>query len=102
MSDRLAFLEKNAGFRRIDLHWCLTIEPSQVKAFERNPQENAYDTFAHARGLGEDRNASSRHISAVLSGLRLLEKNETFQFFSYLFNLEEWADAGPTPQRYRR
>ncbi len=27
--DRLAFLEKTAGFRRIDLHWCLTLEPSQ-------------------------------------------------------------------------
>src|ERR1700761_9646247 len=26
-SDRIAFLEQTAGFRRIDLHWCLTIEP---------------------------------------------------------------------------
>ena len=42
--DRLAFLEKTAGFRRIDLHWCLTLEPSKVKAFERKPQENAADT----------------------------------------------------------
>src|SRR6202042_3181005 len=25
-------------------------------------------------------------------GLRLLDKTETFQFFSYLFNLEEWAE----------
>ena len=33
--DRLAFLEKTAGFRRIDLHWCLTLEPSKVKAFEQ-------------------------------------------------------------------
>ena len=30
-------------------------------------------------------------ISAVRLGLRLLDKNEAFQFFSYLFNLEEWA-----------
>ena len=28
------FLEKTAGFRRIDLHWCLTIEPSQLTGFE--------------------------------------------------------------------
>ncbi len=26
-------------------------------------------------------------------GLRLLEKNAVYQFFSYLFNLEEWASA---------
>src|SRR5271170_5493341 len=31
--DRVAFLEKTAAFRRIDLHWCLTLEPSKMKAF---------------------------------------------------------------------
>src|SRR5579871_3980754 len=31
---RLEFLRKTAGFRRIDLHWCLTIEPSRANAFE--------------------------------------------------------------------
>src|ERR1700722_9890320 len=40
-SDRLNFLNQTAGFRRIDLHWCLTLEPSKAKAFERKPQENA-------------------------------------------------------------
>src|SRR6202453_1745917 len=39
-SDRLAHLDKTAGFRRIDLHWCLTLEPSKVKAFECKPKEN--------------------------------------------------------------
>ena len=43
-SDRLAFLNKNAGFRRIDLHWCLTLEPSEVRAFERKPKDNAIET----------------------------------------------------------
>src|SRR6202012_3632494 len=33
VTDRLEFLEKTAGFRRIDLHWCLTLEPSKVKDF---------------------------------------------------------------------
>src|SRR5690242_11000917 len=28
--DRLRFLDRNAGFRRIDLHWCLTLEPSKA------------------------------------------------------------------------
>jgi type IV secretion system protein VirB4 len=27
-------------------------------------------------------------------GLRLLDKQCTFQFFSYLFNLEDWAEWG--------
>jgi type IV secretion system protein VirB4 len=30
------------------------------------------------------------HLGSSL-GLKLLGKNDTFQFFSYLFNLEEWA-----------
>ena len=30
------------------------------------------------------------HLGSSL-GLRLLGKNEVFQFFSYLFNLEEWV-----------
>ena len=34
-SDRLNFLNQTAAFRRIDLHWCLTLEPSKAKAFER-------------------------------------------------------------------
>ena len=43
-SDRLAHLDKTASFRRIDLHWCLTLEPSQAKAFQRKPDENVADT----------------------------------------------------------
>src|ERR1700677_2544760 len=43
-SDRLAHLAKTAGFRRIDLHWCLTLEPSKAKAPRRKPPENAIDT----------------------------------------------------------
>ena len=43
-SDRLDFLRQNAAFRRIDLHWCLTLGPSKAKAFERKPQENANHT----------------------------------------------------------
>ncbi|MBW4039094.1 MAG: type VI secretion protein [Acidobacteria bacterium] len=90
VDDRLAFLEKTAGFRRIDLNWCLTLEPSKLKAFERKPQENAGDT---SRMLAELRKAATileGHLGSLL-GLRPLDKNSTFQFFSYLFNLEEWA-----------
>src|ERR1700730_10310584 len=42
--DRLAFLERTAGFGRIDLHWCLTLEPTNTQAFQRRPQENVADT----------------------------------------------------------
>ncbi len=63
--DRLGFLEQTAGFRRIDLHWCLTIEPSKVKAFEQKPKENAADTsrmLAEPPEDGHDSRRSSRQI----------------------------------------
>jgi type IV secretion system protein VirB4 len=90
-SDRLNFLNQTAAFRRIDLHWCLTLEPSQAKAFERKPQENAIDTSRMLSGLEKTATILQSHLGSSL-GLRLLGKTETFQFFSYLFNLEEWAE----------
>jgi type IV secretion system protein VirB4 len=90
-SDRLTFLEKTAGFRRIDLHWCLTLGPSKVKAFERKPQENAADTSRILADLEKTATILQSHLGNAI-GLRLLGKAETFQFFSYLFNLEEWAE----------
>ena len=57
-TDRLDFLEKTAGFRRIDLHWCLTLEPSKVKAFERKPQENAARYLADVGRPAKDRDDS--------------------------------------------
>ncbi len=89
-SDRLAFLNQNAGFRRIDLHWCLTLEPSKVNAFERKPQENDADTSRMLADLQKTATILEGHLGNSL-GLRLLDKNAVFQFFSYLFNLEEWA-----------
>jgi type IV secretion system protein VirB4 len=88
--DRLAFLDRTAGFRRIDLHWCLTLEPSKPKAFEREPQENAADTSRMLADLQKTATILESHLGSTL-GLRLLDKNGVFQFFSYLFNLAEWA-----------
>lgn len=90
-SDRLDFLNKTAAFRRIDLHWCLTLEPSQTKAFECKPQENAIDTSRMLTDLEKTSTILQSHLGSSL-GLRLLDKADTFQFFSYLFNLEEWAE----------
>jgi type IV secretion system protein VirB4 len=88
--DRLTFLEKRAGFRRIDLHWCLTLEPSKVKAFERKPQENTADTSRMLADLQKTATILEGHLGGSL-GLRLLDKNGAFRFFSYIFNLEAWS-----------
>ena len=90
VTERLTHLEKTAAFRRIDLHWCLTLEPSQVKAFEQKPQENAVDTSRMLAELEKTATILQSHLGSAL-GLRLLDKADAFQFFSYLFNLEEWA-----------
>src|SRR5665213_658990 len=90
VDDRLGFLEATAGFRRIDLHWCLTLEPSKLKVFERKPQENVTDTSRMLAELQKTATILEGHLGGLL-GLRPLDKNNTFQFFSYLFNLEEWA-----------
>ena len=91
--DRLEFLEQTAGFRRIDLHWCLTLEPSKASAFERRPQEHAAAT---SRILGELQKTAALLAGNLGStiGLRLLKKQSVFHFFSYLFNLEDWAEWG--------
>jgi len=90
VDDRLDFLEERAGFRRIDLHWCLTLEASKLRPFERKPQENASDTSRMLAELQKSATILEGHLGSLL-GLRLLNKSEAFQFFSYLFNLEEWA-----------
>ena len=90
VDDRLTFLEKTATFRRIDLHWCLTLEPSKAKAFEREPHENTADTSRMLAELQKTATILESQLGSAL-GLRLLPKNDVFQFFSYLFNLEDWA-----------
>ena len=89
-SDRLTHLDKTAAFRRIDLHWCLTLEPSQAKAFQRKPDENAADTSRMLSDLEKTATLLEGHLGSSL-GLKLQGKTEAFQFFSYLFNLEEWS-----------
>jgi type IV secretion system protein VirB4 len=94
VDDRLAFLDKSAGFRRIDLHWCLTLEPPKAAALSRKPKEHGTDTTRILVDLEKTATLLEGHLSGSL-GLKLLDKNAIFQFFSYLFNLEEWA-AGYT------
>jgi len=89
--DRLSFLEKTAGFRRVDLHWCVTIEPPKLKAFQQKPTENDYETSRMLAELEKTAALLAGHLETVVS-LRRLSKNEAFQFFSYLFNLKDWAE----------
>jgi type IV secretion system protein VirB4 len=90
VGDRLTFLNKTAGFRRIDLHWCLTLEPPKAEALSRKPKQQAADTSRMLAELEKASTILSSHLGSSI-GLRLLDKTDTFQFFSYLFNLEEWA-----------
>jgi type IV secretion system protein VirB4 len=94
--DRLAFLEETAGFRRIDLHWCLILEPSQAKAFELKPKENDAATSRMLADIEKTATILEGHLGGLLS-LRRLDKDGVFRFFSYLFNLEEWAAADQLP-----
>jgi type IV secretion system protein VirB4 len=91
--DRLSHLEKTAGFRRIDLHWCLTIEPPNIRAFEQKPKEHTASTSRMLADLEKTATILVGHLGASF-GLRLLDKDATFHFFSYVFNLQEWAAAG--------
>ena len=90
VDDRLAFLEKTAGFRRIDLHWCLTLEPPKAAGFALRPKEHTVDTSRMLGNLEKTATLLESHLGGSL-GLKLLDKNAAYQFFSYLFNLEEWA-----------
>ncbi|HWT66685.1 MAG TPA: hypothetical protein VN151_11275 [Terracidiphilus sp.] len=94
VDNRLSFLDKTAGFRRIDLHWCLTLEPPRAAAFARKPTEHAADTTQMLVDLEKTATLLEGHLSVSI-GLKLLEKNAVYQFFSYLFTLEEWHHGTP-------
>ena len=89
-SDRLRHLEQNGAFRRIDLHWCLTIEPSNAKALQQKPKANAQDTSRMLAVLEKSAALLEGHLRSSV-GLLLLDKGQAFKFFSYLFNLTDWA-----------
>jgi type IV secretion system protein VirB4 len=90
VKDRLQFLEENAGFRRIDLYWALTIEPDKAIPFSQRPKEHRSEADRQLFQL--EKAATILEAQLIYSvGLKLLSKGEAFQFFSYLFNLDEWA-----------
>jgi hypothetical protein len=90
VSDRLMFLNQTARFRHIDLHWCLTIEPDTGNPLGRKPKEQRIATDRQLYDLEKAATILESHMSDSI-GLKLLDKDQAFQFFSYLCNLEEWA-----------
>jgi type IV secretion system protein VirB4 len=91
VNDRLSFLNENAGFRRIDLFWCLTVEPSQTNPLDKKPKDAEADNIRRLAMLRKTASILETQISSSI-GFRVLNKDEAFPFFSYLFNLEPWAD----------
>ena len=90
VKDRLQFLGEEAAFRRIDLYWALTVEPEQANLFSEKPKEHRKNTDRQLFQL--EKAATILEAQLLYSvGLELLSKGEAFQFFSYLFNLDEWA-----------
>ncbi len=91
VKDRHEYLNQRAGFRRIDLHWCLTIEPPKSASLKNKPQENAGENARMMANLQKSATILEEHLRSVLE-IRLLPKDEAFPFFSYLYNLEPWAN----------
>ena len=91
VNDRLEYLNFNAGFRRIDLFWCLTFEPSQTNPLEKKPKDAKGDNTRRLAMLRKTASILETQLSSII-GLRVLDKVDAFPFFAYLFNLEPWAD----------
>jgi type IV secretion system protein VirB4 len=90
VDDRLSYLDKTASFRRIHLHWCLTFESKLVNPFEAKPKDQAQENARLMADLHKAAMLLEAHLGPAV-GLRMLAKEQAFQFFAELFNLEEWA-----------
>ncbi len=90
VNDRLSFLNHTAKFRRIDIHWCLMVEPQKAAPFASKPKTQAADTSRLLAELLKAATILESHLGHSI-GMKLLGKEQAFNFFSYLFNLEDWA-----------
>ncbi len=91
---RLDFLAKTANFRRIDLHWCLTLEPKLASPFAARPKDQANENERLISQLQKAATILETHLGSVI-GLKVVGKEKAFKFFAELFNLEEWAGHIP-------
>lgn len=93
LDDRMAFLEQNADFRRIELFWALTVEPANTNSFASkaiSPEQYGRQT---ALLISQVERAAEIFIAQLTDtlGVRLFSKDEVASFFAYLLNLEPWA-----------
>ena len=62
-----------------------------MKALSRKLEENTATNALMLSNLRKTATLLKGHLSSTI-GLRLLDKQTAFQFFSYLFNLQSWAE----------
>jgi type IV secretion system protein VirB4 len=89
VSGRIDFLRQTAQFRRIELFWCLTIEP-QPSAAKLSPAAHVAQSNRAIATLTKTADILLSQLSALI-GLKLLTKIEVLPFFAYILNLEDWA-----------
>lgn len=91
VSGRIAHLKETANFRRIDLHWCLVLDAPKGNPFERKPKEQTGESSRRLAQLVKAATILESNLGHAI-GLKLLPKEQAFQFLSHLFNLEDWAE----------
>ena len=74
--DRLSFLKETAGFRRIDLYWCLTFEPTSANPFARKPKENAAENSRMLAELQKAATILEAHLGTALLQSLIWRKGE--------------------------
>jgi type IV secretion system protein VirB4 len=95
IDERIAFLERVAEFRRIELFWTITVEPEANRSFGSKALSPGQYGRRTAKLISQvERTADDivTQISDILYA-RLLAKDDVAAFFSYLLNLEPWALA---------
>ncbi|HJT69790.1 MAG TPA: hypothetical protein VJ731_06295 [Terriglobales bacterium] len=95
IDERVAFLERVAEFRRIELFWTITVEPEGNRSFGSkalSPNEYGRRTAKLISRVERTAENIVAHVTDTLNA-RLLAKDDVAAFFSYLLNLEPWALA---------
>lgn len=95
VAERIAFLERTAEFRQIELFWVFTVEPERKGAFGSktlSPSQYAQQTSKLISQVERIAENFATHVNDVLAP-RLLAKDDVASFFAYLLNLEPWALA---------
>ena len=90
VGNRLEFLQQTAKFRRVDITWCLTFEPQLANPFAAKPKDHAIENARLLVDLEKAASILETHLNSHI-GIKLLVKEQAFQFFCELFNLEGWA-----------